>query len=387
DGIAELTNFIKFKKNNYDYKVRVYDENDTSIYKEITFTVGSTSSSSSNGDLDNFYVTADDTTPSTSQYIDLTVRARDSDNATITDYTDMINFKVYYRSSSSSSWTQTTSSTYYTMGSDYTDGYDFTSSDDGIAELTNFIKFKKNNYDYKVRVYDENDTSIYKEIIFNVGSTSSSSNNNLDNFYVTADDTTPSTSQYIDLTVKARDGTSTDTTYRGTVQFEVYYKASGSSSWTQTTSSTYYTMVSTYEDNGYTFTSSNNGQKTFSNLIKFNRNNYSYKVLVYDENDESIEGYSIFTVGSTSSSSSVYGFSSSELNTVQNIYDARDDMINNLESRYSRLRSSTRRQTMSDDLKIAMKEIIDDDSNKTYDNFDDFNAAWLDWYRYTISVR
>jgi hypothetical protein len=146
-------------------------------------------------------------------------------------------------------------------------------------------------------------------------------------------------------------------------------------------------MVSTYEDNGYTFTSSNNGQKTFSNLIKFNRNNYSYKVLVYDENDESIEGYSIFTVGSTSSSSSVYGFSSSELNTVQNIYDARDDMINNLESRYSRLRSSTRRQTMSDDLKIAMKEIIDDDSNKTYDNFDDFNAAWLDWYRYTISVR
>ena len=226
DGQKTFINFIKFKKNNYDYKVRVYDENDTSIYKEITFTVGSTSSSSSNGDLDNFYVTADDTTPSTSQYIDLTVRARDSDNATITDYTDMINFKVYYRSSSSSSWTQTTSSTYYTMGSDYTDGYDFTSSDDGIAELTNFIKFKKNNYDYKVRVYDENDTSIYKEIIFNVGSTSSSSNNNLDNFYVTADDTTPSTSQYIDLTVKARDGTSTDTTYRGTVQFEVYYKAS-----------------------------------------------------------------------------------------------------------------------------------------------------------------
>ena len=48
-------------------------------------------------------------------------------------------------------------------------------------------------------------------------------------------------------------------------------------------------MVSTYEDNGYTFTSSNNGLKTFSNLIKFNRNNYSYKVIVYDEDDETIQ--------------------------------------------------------------------------------------------------
>ncbi|MFA6256639.1 MAG: hypothetical protein WC606_05715, partial [Candidatus Absconditabacterales bacterium] len=150
--------------------------------------------SSSNGDLDNFYLTTDDTTPSTSQYIDLTVKARDSDNITLTNYTNAINFKVYYRSSSSSSWTQTTSSTYYTMNSSYTDGYDFTSSNDGQKTFINFIKFKKNNYDYKVRVYDENDTSIYKEITFTVGSTSSSSSNgDLDNFYVTADDTTPST--------------------------------------------------------------------------------------------------------------------------------------------------------------------------------------------------
>ncbi len=237
--------------------MRVYAENDTSIYKEITFNVGS-SSSTSNGELDNFYVTADDTTPSTSQYVDLTVKARDNDNSVITDYTDTINFKVYYRTSSSSSWVQTTSSTYYTMGSSYTDGYDFTSSDDGVAELTNFIKFKKNNYDYKVRVYAENDTSIYKEITFYVGS---------------------------------------------------------------------------------------------------------------------------------SSSSNVEGFSSSELNTVQAMYDSRDDMIDQLEDQSSVLRNSSRRQTMSDDLKTAMEEIIDDDINKTYDNFDDFYSAWLDRYRYTNSIK
>jgi hypothetical protein len=431
-----------------------------------------TDSTSSNGDLDNFYVTTDDTTPTTSQYVDLTVKARDSDNDTITDYNDTIKFKVYYRSSSSSSWTQTTSSTYYTMSSSYTNGYDFSSSNNGQKTFTNFIKFKKNNYDYKVRVYAEDDSSIYKEITFYVGSSSSStsttdnfsitaypsspsqdeyiditvrsrngssvdndyrgtvkftvekranassswttattsyytlartsytftssdngehtfsnlvrfrndsynyrlvitddededivgtrifslnndsSSSNGNNFYITADDTTPSTSQRVDLTVKARDDTSTDTAYRGTIQFEVYYKSSNSSTWTKTTSSTYYEMVSTYENNGYTFTSSNNGQKTFSNIIKFKKNNYSYKVLVYDEDDEDIEGYKIFTVGSVSSSSSsnVDGFTSSELNTVEGIYDARNDMIDNLKSRYTNLRNSSRRNTMSDDL-------------------------------------
>ena len=222
----------------FDNEERVDDNLDDSDYN------------TSNGDLDNFSVIADDTTPSTSQYVDLTVKARDNDNYTITDYRDSINFKVYYRSSSSSSWTQTTSSTYYTMNSSYTDGYDFTSSNNGQKTFTDFIKFKKNNYDYKVRVYAEDDTSIYKEITFNVGSSSSStSNGDLDNFSVTADDTTPSTSQYIDLTVKARDSDNyTLTDYTDSINFKIYYRSSSSSSWTQTTSSTYYEMDSDYDD-------------------------------------------------------------------------------------------------------------------------------------------
>jgi len=348
------------------------------------------SSNNSNGDLDNFYLSADDTTPSTSQYVDLTVKARDSDNYVITDYTDAVNFKVYYRSSSSSSWTLTTSSVYYTMSSSYVDGYDFSSSNNGQKTFTNFIKFNKNNYDYKVKVYDENDTSIYNEITFKVGSSSSSNNSNgdLDNFYLSADDTTPSTSQYVDLTVKARDSDNyVITDYTDAVNFKVYYRSSSSSSWTLTTSSVYYTMSSSYVD-GYDFSSSNNGQKTFTNFIKFNKNNYDYKVKVYDENDTSIYNEITFKVGSSSSSSSsVDWFTSSELRTVENIYDKRDNMISNLENSYVKLRNSTRRQNMSDDLKNAMEEIIDDDNNKTYDNFDDFNDAFIDRYKYTISIR
>jgi len=394
NGIKTFTNLIKFNRNNYDYKVRVYDENDTSIYKEITYYVGtSNNNNNSNGNLDNLYVTTDDTTPSTSQYVDLTVQARDSNNDTITDYTDSINFKVYYRSSSSSTWTLTTSSTYYTMSSSYTNGYDFSSSNNGIKTFTNLIKFNRNNYDYKVRVYDENDTSIYKEITYYVGTSNNNNNNNsngdLDNFYLTTDDTTPSTSQYVDLTVQARDSNNdTITDYTDSINFKVYYRSSNSSTWTLTTSSTYYTMSSSYT-NGYDFSSSNNGSKTFSNLIKFNRNNYDYKVRVYDENDTSIYKEITYYVGTSNNNnnSSINGFTSSELNTVEGIYNGRDNMITSLESRYSNLRNSTRRQTMGDDLKIAMREIVNNNNNKTYDNFDDFYTAWLDWYRYTTSIK
>ena len=40
---------------------------------------------------------------------------------------------------------------------------------------------------------------------------------------------------------------------------------------------------------------------------------------------------------------------------------------------------------MSDDFKTAMREILDDDNDKTYDNYDDFIDAWTDWYRYTTN--
>ena len=213
-----------------------------------------------------------------------------------------------------------------------------------------------------------------------------SSDGSLDNFSITADDTTPTTAQYIDLTVKARDSNNDIVTdYTDTVNFKVYYRTSSSSSWTQTISSTYYTMNASYID-GYDFPSANKGVKTFINFIKFKKNNYDYKVRVYDENDSSIYKEISFTVGNTSATY-VDGFTSSQLATVNNIYDARDAMILKLKNLYGQLRNNISRLHMSDDLKTAMKEIIDDDSEKTYDNFTDFNTAFLSWYTFTVANR
>ena len=121
---------------------------------------------------------------------------------------------MYYRKSSSSSWTRTTSSSYYEIDEDYEDGYTFKSSDDGEKEFNNFIRFKKDNYQYKLVVTDQDD-DIEGYKIFTVGDTGSSTNNgDTDNFYVTTNDASPDTNDWVDLTVRARDGSSTDTSYR-----------------------------------------------------------------------------------------------------------------------------------------------------------------------------
>lgn len=146
-------------------------------------------------------------------------------------------------------------------------------------------------------------------------------------------------------------------------------------------------MEGNYEDDGYTFTSSNNGTKTFSNIIKFKRNNYSYKVVVYDEDDE-FEGYKVFTIGSISGGDSdVDGFTASQLRTVESILEARPNVIDRMESQYSRLRNSSRRQNMSDDLEQDMEDIVDDKSSRTYEDFAAFYEGFLERYRYTVSIR
>ena len=394
-----FSNILTFLNDSYDYRFVAYDTNNNidETYKIFDFGNGydgnDDNNNDSNYDADNFYVTTDDTTPAVNQQVDLTVKARDG--TTIDDgYRGTVDFEVRYRQIGTTTRTKTTSLSYYEMKYPYeANGYTFNSSNDGEITITDFIRLRKKGYEYKVLVVDnDNDIEGYK--IFTVNETTNNNNNtsnyNTDNFSLTTDDATPTLNQQVDLTVQARDGTTKDTTYRGKIQFEVYKKASNATIWTLTTSANDFTMISTYKSNGYTFTKSNAWQKTFSNLISFKRTNYSYKVLVYDEDYEDIQGYKIFTVGNvntSSSNSSVDGFTTSELNTVESIYDARNNMINNLEKTYPRLINNSRRQNMSDDLYDEMGLVLDDDNDRMYSDFDEFYDAFLEWYRYTVSIK
>ncbi len=242
------------------------------------------------------------------------------------------------------------------------------------------------------------DNGEFTDSVNNNNNNNNNSNGDLDNFYLTTDDSSPSTYQYVDLNIKARDSSnSTLTDFSDTVKFKVYYGNADNSSWTLTTSSSYYAMASNYNTYGYNFDSSDNGYAQISNAIEFKNTNYDYKVRVYDENDTSIYKDIIFYVNgngngngngnNNNNSSSVDGFTSTELSTVQSMYDAWPSMITNLKNTYSILRNSTARKNRSDTFYDAMKDILDDVSSRTYDTYDSYYAGFLSRYNYTISIR
>ncbi len=341
--------------------------------------------------INNFHLSTNRSSPNVSQWVDLTVKARNKDNHILTNYSNRVKFDVYYRTSSSSSWIKTTSSTYFTMNSSYVNWYRFISFDYGQKNLYDFIKFNKSNLDYKVRVYDENDSGIYNEIIFYVGSDSSSINTSLNNFQLTASKTNPTTSQRVDLTVKARNSNNnTLTNYTNRVKFNVYYRTSSRSSWIKTTSSTYYTMNSSYV-NWYRFISSDYGQKSLYDFIKFNKSNLDYKVRVYDENNTSRYSEIIFYVGSSSSSNSnsnsdVSWFTVKELEMIQRIYTVWPQLIKQLKIEYPSFNWNSNWKNLSDNLYKNMRDVLDNKAWRKFTNYDKFFSDFMVWYNITINV-
>ena len=159
----DLYDFIKFNNFDYDYKLEVYDEDYTSKKWEKIFYVKNTNNNY--GNLNNFYLSSYPTSPSINSRIDLTIKARNSNNTVVADYDWTIRFKIYKRAYNSSTFYEITSSSssYYTINRS---SYTFDSNNNWEVTLSDVIKFTNNNYDYKIRVYDYNNNSLYGEKMF-----------------------------------------------------------------------------------------------------------------------------------------------------------------------------------------------------------------------------
>jgi hypothetical protein len=187
-------------------------------------------------------VSVSPSSPDTYEWVKLNITTDD-------DYTGRINFsKFQYRSSSSSSWSSIsrTSSTYISdYSSAWSNGYyKMTSSDDGEATLNNLIKFKKSGY-YRIYVEDTDGNESYVQI--NVDTSSSSSSSYNDDIELSTNRKSPSTSQYVNLTIE------TDDDYVGRLSLSAKYRKSSSDSWSNisNTSSTYFTDYSDEWENGF----------------------------------------------------------------------------------------------------------------------------------------
>jgi hypothetical protein len=356
-GSHTFSSFIRFNKSGY-YRLYVEDADGNEDY--VQFSVD-TSSSSSNDEIE---ITTNKSSPTTSQYVNVTV---DTDSS----YRGEVEFYVQYRASSSDAWKSQTSSTYFTAGDDYLkNGYKFTASDSGRHVFSSFIRFNKSGY-YRLYVEDADGNEDYVQ--FSVDTSSSSSSDEIE---ISANRTSPTTSQYVTITVD------TDSSYRGRVTFEVQYRASSTASWKVQTSSSYFTADDEIEE-GYKFTASDSGRHVFSNVIKFNKNGY-YRLYVEDNTGES--DYVQFNVGSSSNDdkdSSVDGFTVKELGKITKIYKLRKSLIAQFEKESKSLRNSTYWHTLSDNLYQDMKDVINNKKNRDFDDRSDFRSAFLDWFEYT----
>ena len=209
-------------------------------------------------------------------------------------------------------------------------------------------------------------------------SSSSSSNNEIE---LSTNKKSPSTNQYVNLTI------TTDDDYVGKLSFSAKYRNSSSSSWSSISTLTSYTYFSDYsdewDDGYYRMKSSDDGEVTLKNLVKFRKSGY-YRIYVTDANWN--ESYIQFSVGDVDdeSSSNVSGFSSSELKKVKSIYNQWNDLIEQLKKKYSSLKKDYYWRTMSENFYDDMKDIINNKRPRNLSNYDDFKDAFDDWYDYTM---
>ena len=128
-----------------------------------------------------------------------------------------------------------------------------------------------------------------------VSSSSSSSSSSNSKIELSTNRNSPSTSQYVNLTID------TSTKYTGKVYLSAKYRSSSSASRStiSNTSTTYFSDYSDEWDNGYyKMTSSDKGEVTLKNLVKFKKSGY-YRI--YVEDTDGNESYIQFSVDKDSS--------------------------------------------------------------------------------------
>ena len=192
--------------------------------------------------------------PSTDQWIDMTLRVRNTSASYSNYFNGRVNFTVEeYRNGT---WRTASSSDYSLERS----SYDFSYSDAGERRLTNFLRFR-NNGQYRILAQiDGTNYTAYQT--FTVGDGNNNRRDNNRSNWVAIDDistTSPSVDQWISLRVR-RDGSYYSSQ---TVRFEVEEYRDGY--WRSAYSSDY-----DLDRSSYTFYSSESS-KSFSSFLKFRK--------------------------------------------------------------------------------------------------------------------
>ena len=130
-------------------------------------------------------------------------------------------------------------------------------------------------------------------------------------------------------------------------------------------------------------TSSDYGEITLNNLVKFRKSGY-YRIYVEDTNGN--ESYIQFTVGDVDDEkeSDVSGFTVSELAKVKSVYREWNSVIWEMKRNYPSLKRDTYWLQISDNFYDDMADVINNKKYRDFQDYEDFEDAFDDWYKYTM---
>ena len=333
DGKVLLEEFIEFKREG-DYRITIEEEGNDDVQGTETFDVDDNNStnnngwSSSNGDAEDIEIDAD-TSPETDTEVDLIITIVDDDDDTVEDYDETIEFEVEYRRDSGDSRDDVTDNSSYVRLED--NEYTFRSSDDGEAELEDFIEFTREG-EFRVTIQEEGDSSIEWQETFDVDDNNSTNNNNSSNNNGDADeikiiaDSTPKEDDKVDITLEViDDDEDTVEDYRERVEFTVEYREDDDESYDDITNDESYVRFDN-DDDFYDFSSSDDGRVTLRDFIEF-RKEGEYKLEVEQDDDSSINGEKEFTVDRDNTTSSSSNSDADDIEITADTTPKEDDEI------------------------------------------------------------
>lgn len=338
------------------------------------------------------FYSVSDTRPNRDKWIDLTLRVRR--NGSSYDYNGRVDFTV--EKYSWGSWSRASS---YEYDLDRT-SYSFSSSDRWEVKFYSLVRFRE-DWEYRlVAELRDNGATTYET--FNVNgyysnSYSSSSYDAKELSIYSISPSSPGTYQWVDVTVRAiASNGNVAWNYNKRIRFEVQQYKNGS--WRTADYSDY-----DLDKDSYYFSTSDNGRKTFTSLVRFRRTG-EYRLKVYEEYNSSIYWTKTIYVGTSSSSyynSNYYNsnyyysnyyysnnnFTDNEIRKIRAIYDIWDNVISSLERDYPNLKRSSAWESRSNTFRSNMRCVLNNNSWCSFRNRSDFYNGFVDWFSYTSRTR
>ena len=322
---TNLLNYVRFSTSG-TYKIRV-ENTSTNRSSETIIAVGN-SGWSNETLIRSFGVETTTSTPSLYQYVTTTLTARDISGNRSYNYRGSAKLIVEKRDNSSSFWYAAPHSEYTLTSSNIY----FGDTQQGRTIVSNNLRFSSQG-NYRLRVYDVNNTSINGYTTFSVWGTLTPQDN-IHRYVGSTYPVLPGLYDTIQLTITPKDSNNTTTNISNNIKLTLERKLLPTSA-RRTTAGV--SLACKLNTTSYNFTSQDNGTVSLTNAIRCTKK-WFYRVVISNTNNSKVLWYVYFTIlDANDFVSSLYGFTSAQRSEAHEEYRSFMSQVNQREAQYPRL--------------------------------------------------